>query len=177
VSGTLIVLAELGKADFAWLDSLRRRHYPAGRNRVPAHLTLFRSLPPSAEEEVRRSLSRAASAAAPLAEIIGVLDMDSGVALRIRSAELDEIRDRLAEEFRGLLTAQDLGGWTAHVTIQNKAEPRAARDLLRQMRTGFEPRPLEISGLELVRYVEGAWAPVARYGFRGASLSRRSRRN
>jgi hypothetical protein len=177
VSGTLIVLAELGKADFAWLEALRRRYYPVERNRVPAHLTLFRSLPPSAEEEVRRSLSRAASAAAPLAEIIGVLDMDSGVALRIRSAELDEIRDRLAEEFRDLLTAQDLGGWTAHVTIQNKAEPRAARDLLRQMRTGFEPRPLEISGLELVRYVEGAWAPVARYGFQGASLSRRSHRS
>lgn len=177
MSGTLIVLAELGKADFAWLEALRRRYYPVERNRVPAHLTLFRSLPPSAEEEIRRSLSRAASAAAPLAEISGVLDMDSGVALRIRSAELDEIRDRLAEEFRGLLTAQDLGGWTAHVTIQNKAEPRAARELLRQMRTGFEPRPLEISGLELVRYMEGGWAPIARYGFRGASLSHRSRRS
>lgn len=177
MSGTLIVLAELGKADFAWLEALRRRYYPVERNRVPAHLTLFRSLPPSAEEEVRRSLSRSASAATPVAEISGVLDLDSGVALRVRSVELDEIRDQLAEEFRGLLTAQDLGGWTAHVTIQNKAEPKPARELLRQMRAAFEPRPVEISGLELVRYVEGAWAPVARYGFRGASLSRRSRRN
>lgn len=167
MSGTLIVLAELGKKDFAWLDALRRRHYPADRNRVPAHLTLFRSLPPSAEEEVRRSLSRAASAAAPLAEISGVIDLDSGVALRVLSGELEEIRERLRDEFRGLLTAQDQGGWTAHVTIQNKAEPRVARELLRQMRASFEPRPIEISGLELVRYVQGAWMPIARYTFRG----------
>jgi hypothetical protein len=167
VSGTLIVLAVLGKKDFAWLDALRRRHYPADRNRVPAHLTLFRSLPPSAEEEVRRSLSRAASAAAPLAEISGVIDLDSGVALRVLSGELEEIRERLRDEFRGLLTAQDQGGWTAHVTIQNKAEPRVARELLRQMRASFEPRPIEISGLELVRYVQGAWMPIARYTFRG----------
>jgi 2'-5' RNA ligase len=177
VSGTLIVLAELGKADFAWLDSLRRRHYPAGRNRVPAHLTLFRSLPPSAEAEARRSLSRVASAAPPQAEISGLLDLDSGVALRVRSEELEDIREQLAGEFRGLLTAQDEGRWTPHVTVQNKAEPRAARELLRQMRAGFEPRPLKISGLELVRYAEGAWEPVARYTFRGPSSARRSRRS
>ncbi|HEU5286581.1 MAG TPA: 2'-5' RNA ligase family protein, partial [Sphingomicrobium sp.] len=39
-SGALIVTAELGAEDFAWLDALRRRHYPPERNRVPAHLTL-----------------------------------------------------------------------------------------------------------------------------------------
>lgn len=177
MAGTLIVVAELGKGDFAWLDSLRRRHYPADRNRVPAHLTLFRSLPPSAEEEVRRTLSRAASAAAPRAEIGGVLDLDSGVALRVRSDELEHIREQLADEFRGLLTAQDQGRWTAHVTIQNKAEPRAARALLSRIRAGFEPRPLEISGIELIRYLGGEWGQVARYAFRGPSLPRRSRRS
>lgn len=177
VSGTLIVLAELGNSDFPWLDELRRRHYPAERNRVPAHLTLFRALPPSAEDEVRRRLSRAAAAPAPRAEMNGVLDMDSGVALRVQSQELDEIRERLAEEFRGLLTSQDEGQWTPHVTIQNKAQPREARRLLHRMRASFEPRALEISGLELVRYVEGAWERLARYPFRGPSSSLRSRRS
>ena len=57
MAGALIVTAELGKQDFAWLDALRRRHYPAERNRVPAHLTLFRTLPPSAEAEVRRAMA------------------------------------------------------------------------------------------------------------------------
>lgn len=166
MSGAFIVLAELGKTDFAWLDALRRRNYPAERNRVPAHLTLFRALPPSAEEEVRRSLSRAASAAAPRAEVSGVLGMDSGVALRVRSQGLDNIREQLADEFRGLLTAQDEGRWTAHVTIQNKAEAKAARELLRQLRASFEPRPLAIAGLLLVRYLDGAWQEVSSWRFR-----------
>lgn len=166
MAGALIVTAELGKADFAELDALRRRHYPPERNRVPAHLTLFRALPPSSEPEVRRSLARAAAAPAPRADICGVMDLDSGVALRVASEELQRVRDDLAGQFHGLLTAQDVGRWTPHVTIQNKVEPRTARALLREMRATFEPRPLKIAGLQLIRYVEGEWEPLASYCFR-----------
>lgn len=167
MAGALIVTAEVGKADFAWLDGLRRAYYPPERNRVPAHLTLFRTLPPSADEEVRRSLARAAQVPRPRAELSGILDLDSGVALRVSSPELEHLRRELADEFHGLLTSQDAGPWTPHVTIQNKAEPKAARKLVRQMRASFEPRPVEISGLELIRYREGEWEPLARFGFRG----------
>jgi hypothetical protein len=166
LAGALIVLAELGKSDFAWLDALRRRHYPLERNRVPAHLTLFRALPPSVEDEVRRSLAGAASARAPHAQISGVMDLDSGVALRVHSPELEAIRDELAEGFHGLLTSQDMGRWTPHVTIQNKVEARVARKLLGQLRAGFEPRPLAIAGLRLVRYVDGRWEDVGSWRFR-----------
>lgn len=168
MAGALIIAAELAKPDFAWLDALRRRHYPPERNRVPAHLTLFRSLPPSSETEVRRSLARAASAPAPAAWLAGAMDLDSGVAVRVESEELERLRDDLAGEFRGLLTAQDSGPWTPHVTIQNKVEPRVARALLRQMRSALEPRPLRINGLLLIRYAEGEWEPLASYRFRGA---------
>jgi hypothetical protein len=104
-----------------------------------------------------------------------VIDLDSGVAIRITSPELCEIREELAAEFRGLLTAQDQGGWTPHVTIQNKAEPRLARVLLREMRAGFEPQPIDITGLQLVRYVEGEWEPVGHFAFRGPRPPRRYR--
>lgn len=166
VRGPLIILAELGKSDFAWLESLRRRHYPPDRNRVGAHLTLFRSLPPSAESEIRRSLADAASSEAPAAEVAGLMDLDSGVALRVFSPGLESIRDELARQFFGLLTAQDIGGWTAHVTIQNKVQPRIARALLCELRARFEPRPLQVTGLRLVRYVEGEWEPLAGWRFR-----------
>lgn len=167
MAGALIALAELGASDLAWLDQLRRRHYPPDRNRVPAHLSLFRALPPSAEDEVRRSLARTAFRAPPEARTSGVMDLGEGVALRVESPALEHIREELAGEFQGLLSSQDRGPWTAHVTIQNKAEPRAVRSLLREMREGFEPRPLRISGLRLVRYVEGGWEPLAAYRFRG----------
>lgn len=167
MAGALIIAAELAKPDFAWLDALRRRHYPPERNRVPAHLTLFRSLPPSAEAEVRRRLARATSARAPAAAIAGAMDLDSGVAIRVDSEALEQLRDDLAGEFRGLLTAQDLGPWTPHVTIQNKVEPRVARALLREIRSTLEARPLRITGLLLIRYAEGEWEPLASYRFRG----------
>lgn len=166
LAGALIVLAELAKGDAGWLDALRRAHYPAERNRVPAHLTLFRSLPPSSEDEIRRSLAIAAGGPPPKAWLSGVMDLDGGVAIRIESAELGNLRDQLADAFHGLLTAQDLGKWTPHVTIQNKVEPRVARKLLQAMRSGFEPRPIGIAGLQLVRYREGAWEPVATWRFR-----------
>lgn len=166
MAGALIILAELGSADLTWLEALRRAHYPAERNRVPAHLTLFRSLPPSSEEELRRRLSRAASAPAPEARLSGVMDLDSGVALRVTSPELAAIREELASDLRGLLTSQDAGGWTPHVTIQNKAEPQVARKLLRRLREQFEPHPIRIAGLQLVRYAGGPWEPVASYRFR-----------
>ena len=94
------------------------------------------------------------------------MDLDSGVALRVESPQLEAIRADLVAEFRGLLSAQDQGRWTPHVTIQNKVEPRVARALLRSLREGFEPRPLVISGLQMVRCVDGGWEPIARWRFR-----------
>jgi hypothetical protein len=127
---------------------------------------MFQSLLPSAEQEIRRSLARAAQCRSPEARTSGLIDLDSGVAIRIDSPELERIREALASEFHGLLTAQDSGRWTPHVTIQNKAEPRIARKLLVAMRTAFEPRPVGISGLQLVRYREGEWEPLASWRFR-----------
>ena len=168
MAGPLIVTAELGPADFAWLDGLRRQHYPAERNRVPAHLTLFRSLPPTAEAEVRRVLASACAERPPRATIAGVMDLGGGVAVRVRSDALDDIRAEMVEHFHGLLTPQDSGGWIPHVTVQNKAQRGAVRELLRQFEREIEARPLNIRGLLLFRYDDGLWEPLAGYRFRGA---------
>jgi hypothetical protein len=169
MSGALIVTAELGAEDFAWLDGLRRRHYPLERNRVPAHLTLFRALAPSAERELRRRLADLAAGPAPAARLAGVIDLGGGVAFRVVSDELDALRSELAHDLHGLLSAQDSGGWRPHVTIQNKVEPRAAKELRRSLEQVFEPRPLRIAGLGLHRYLGGPWDTLGVYKFRGVS--------
>ena len=163
----LIVTAELGAEDFAWLDGLRRRHYPPDRNQVPAHLTLFHALPPSAEREIRSRLADLAAGPAPAARISGVIDLGGGAAFRIASDDLDALREELAGGLHGLLGAQDAGGWRPHVTIQNKVETGVARKLRRSLEQGFEPRPLRIAGLGLHRYLGGPWETVAVYHFRG----------
>ena len=166
MAGALIVTAELVQADLAWLDALRRQHYPAERNRLPAHLTMFHALPPSFEAEARHRLARSAAVKAPRATVAGLMDLGGGVAFRVVSEELDRIRDELADFFHGMLGAQDSGGWRPHVTIQNKVSNRDAQQLLAMMRAGFQPRPLGIFGLGLHRYLGGPWETLQAWPFR-----------
>ena len=164
--GALIVTAELAAPDFAWLDALRRRHYPPERNQVPAHLTLFRAIVPSAEAELRQILRTSVNRRAPRAWVAGTMDLGGGVALRIVSDELDSIREAIAERLHGLLTVQDSAGWSAHVTIQNKVAPKVARALIGTL-DGMVARPVGISGLGLHRYLGGPWETLRTFSFRG----------
>jgi hypothetical protein len=167
VAGPLIVTAELGPEDFAWLNDLRRRHYPAERNRVPAHLTMFHALPPSAEQEVRQLLAGLVTRAAPRAFIAGVMDLGGGAAFRIASDDLDTMRAEIAARLAGLLTAQDRAGWSAHVTIQSKVPPREAKALIQALGSQFDGRPVRIAGLGLHRYLGGPWETLRTFSFRG----------
>ena len=166
MAGALIVTAELAPADFSWLEKLRRSHYPADRNQVPAHLTMFHALPPSAERELRGRLSEVVRQALPAATIAGVMDLGGGVAFRVVSPALDRIREELADGLHGLLGAQDAGGWRPHITIQNKVAPRVARALKEQLERNFSPRPVAVAALGLHRYLGGPWERVAAYPFR-----------
>lgn len=112
-------------------------------------------------------LARAAEGAPPQAFLAGVMELGAGAALRVRSDELDRLREELVEHFHGVLGSPDAGGWIPHVTIQNNVELKTARALRRALEAGFSPRPLSITGLELIRYAEGAWQPVGRFPFRG----------
>lgn len=169
MAGALIVTAGIAPPDLAWLDRLRRLHYPPERNRLRGHLTMFHALPPSAEGEVRSALVRLAGGAPPRASIEGLMDLGGGVAFRVVSDDLDRIRRVLAEGFHGLLSAQDSGGWRPHVTIQNKVSPKVSRALMASLQEGFRPRPLAIVGIGLHRYLGGPWGALATYPFRGAS--------
>jgi len=162
----IIVTATFGDGDNGWLQDLRRAHYPPERNRVPAHLTLFRQLPPSAQAELATRLARATATPPPRATIAGVLDLGEGTAFRVESEALDSVRADLAEAFHGLLTPQDQAPWRPHVTIQNKVPPREARALQRQLRATFEPRPLAIRALAAWRYLDGPWEPIRSWPFR-----------
>ena len=165
-NGPIIVTALFGPGDDGWLQQLRRTHYPAERNQVPAHLTLFHQLPPSLAGELSRRLAEAAAAPPPPARVAGLMDLGEGTAFRVESPALEAIREELAEAFHGLLMPQDLAPWRPHVTIQNKVEPRLARTLRLQLETGFEPRPLQIRALASWRYLGGPWERLKVHPFR-----------
>jgi 2'-5' RNA ligase len=162
----IVVTALFGPGDDGWLQQLRREHYPAERNRVSAHLTLFRQLPPSVEAELSARLARAVAEPPPLATVAGIIDLGEGTALRVESEALEAIRAGLADALHGLLTPQDQAPWRPHITIQNKVAPKAARALQQRLRAGFEPRPLAIRALAAWHYLHGPWEPLRSYPFR-----------
>lgn len=167
MAGALIVTAEIGQPDQGWLEGLRRAHYPPERNQLPAHLTMFHALPPSAESETQSRLKELVKEPRPIATIDGLMDLGGGVAFRIVSPDLESIRRELSQDFRGLLSAQDSAGWRPHVTIQNKVAPKVARALKQALEMDFRPRSMLISGLGLHRYLGGPWERIGVYPFRG----------
>ena len=166
MTAPIIVTALFGAQDQAWFDALRRAHFPPERNHLAAHLTLFHHLPPSVAGEVKQRLvAETRGVPAPAARLAAPYSLGRGVAYRIDSPGLAAIRARLAEAFAGLLTPQDDAGWRAHVTVQNKVAPAAAKALLAELGSGFAARPLRIAGLAAWWYRGGPWEPLSRHVF------------
>ena len=159
----IIVAAVMGRADQAWLDAQRTAHFPAERNLLQAHLTMFHHLPPSLEGEVRQRLGELAREGAPVARIASLMSLGRGVAYRIDSPSLEDCRGYLADLWCDVLTPQDRAPWRPHVTIQNKVEPAEAKALLDRLKHGFRPRPLAITGFAAWWYRGGPWEPLSRH--------------
>ena len=169
MAGPLIVTAQLGHADQAWFDRLRRTHFPPERNQLAAHLTMFHAIPPMLEPELRHRLAGlAAELPPPQASVSGLMNLGGGVAYRIVSHDLDAIRAELSAAFRGHLTQQDSHGWRPHVTVQNKVTSGVAVATMALLEAGFVPRPLAIAGLAFHHYDGGPWRHGRSYTFRGA---------
>jgi len=175
MSAPIIVTALFEAEDFAWLEALRRAHFPADRNQVPAHLTLFQHLPPGIGEELDRRLrAETRGTGAPLARVAGLMKLEQGVAFRIDSPGLEEVRAHIGEAFVPMLTPADRAPWRPHVTIQNKVLPQEAAALHQALAADFRARSVGIAGLSTWRYRGGPWEPIARYAFSRSGRSRRS---
>lgn len=162
----IIVSALFRASDFAFFDGLRRQHFPPDRNVIAAHLTMFHHLAPDLAAELKQRLvAETRGIAPPRARIGGLINLGQGVAFRIESPELEDIRARLAEAFGPMLTPQDRAGWRPHVTIQNKVLPAQAKALLATMSATFTPRLISIAGLATWWYRGGPWEPLSRHMF------------
>ncbi len=137
-------------------EALRRRHFPAGRNQVPAHVTLFHALPGDDEAELLAALARVGCERFPVT-VTGLRFLGRGVAFTLGSPELARRRAVIASGFAGRLTAQDGAPFRPHVTIQNKVMPEAARALHASLASGFVPEASEAAAFHLWRYLGGPW--------------------
>jgi 2'-5' RNA ligase len=146
-------------------DRLRAEHFPADRNHLAAHVTLFHALPGEHGDAVAADLAAAATRPAFDVAVTGVRMLGRGVAYSLESAELAALRAGLAATWQPWLTPQDRQRHAAHVTVQNKVDPAVARALHERLSAAFEPGRVGARGLGLWRYLGGPWEPVARYPF------------
>lgn len=166
IDAPLLVTLALDAASFARLDALRTRHFPAGRNVVPAHVSLFHRLPPGEEVAVRDALAEAAEGCGPI--LLGfpsLKRLGRGVAATVESPGLTALRAGLARGFAAWLTPQDRQPFRPHVTLMNKAEPQAVAPAFAELGAGWEPWHGTGEGLLLWEYLGGPWRLRERYPF------------
>ena len=163
----LLITAELPEGLHDWADGLRREHYPPARNRLPAHVTLFHALPPSAEGEVRRLLGEMARQRPPEARVTGLMDLGQGTAFAVESPGMVAIHAELAERLHGLIQQRDDRPLRLHVTIQNKVPRKEALALQTALAADFVPRSFRFRGLALSHWRDELWQAAQLYSFRG----------
>ncbi|MEH6701366.1 2'-5' RNA ligase family protein [Parasphingorhabdus sp.] len=164
----IIMTAQMGKAEFAWADNLRRCHFPPERNKIGAHITLFHHLPPQALDEIKAAVVGLTSISPkPEAHLSGLIHLGKGVAYRLHAPDLLALRMELADRFAGLLVAQDQQTPRLHITVQNKVIPREAQRLFDELSADFESRPFAVHGIGLHYYVDGLWQDIGAWPFRG----------
>ena len=149
-----ILTARLDAASFAWLDDLRRAHFPAARNLLSAHLTMFHRLSPLQVER----LCAVPRPARPIAvDFDALVFLGAGNAVRATAPELVQLRDEIRAALGCGLSRQDAQRWMPHVTIQNKVTPAAARTLQAALAADFRARSGSIDALEVWDYLGGPW--------------------
>ena len=153
----LILTLALDAATQLRFERERRQYFPPARNHIPAHVSMFQSLPGSELDAIVSRLAALRGREELAVEVVGVRPLGRGCAYALRSAALDAMRAELARDWAGWLGAQDRQGYRAHVTVQNKVFPEVARETLARLQAGFVPWRAQGVGVTLWRYLGGPW--------------------
>lgn len=166
----LLVTLALDPESFRLLDGLRSRYFPPERNVVPAHVSLFHSLPGEEVASLRDTLGDVAATCGPIPLRFATLKrLGRGMDLAVEAPNLSAVHGRLARAFAAWLTPQDRQPFRPHVTIMNKAEPHRAALAFAELSASWSPRDGAGEGLLLWEYLGGPWRLVDRFPFAGGS--------
>jgi len=165
VSAPLVVTLLLAEEAQGRFDRLREQHFPADRNHLAAHVTLFHAVPGEHLDRVTADLGTTADRAPFDVEVTGLRLLGRGVAYDLTAPELTALRADLARSWAPWLTRQDASWKHAHVTVQNKVRPEQAKALYDDLAASFAPERVPAVGLGLWRYLGGPWEPVERFAF------------
>lgn len=159
----LILTLRLDAESQVFFDRQRQLYFPAERNWLKAHLTLFHQLPDHANT---RKYLKAFTLEAFDIEVTGLQHLGAGVAYRVESQQLNALHKALSDYFKSDLIPQDRQPFRPHIVVQNKVTPEASKKLLTLLNNTFEPFKVKATGLELWTYLGGPWRHECSYGFK-----------
>jgi 2'-5' RNA ligase len=170
-SEPLVLTLALDPDDAERFDALRREHFPADRNHLAAHVTLFHALPGDEQAAVLEEVGHVARRPPFRVRVSGVRQLGHGVAYALESPDLAavhrELLAALSASLGSRLTGQDRQKLSPHVTVQNKVSAEAASELHEHLSASFSPWEVRATGLALWRYLGGPWEPVEVVAFSG----------
>lgn len=162
----LILTADVAAKDISFFDELRSRYFPAERNYLTAHVTMFYKLPPGHRPEIEDTLQDVAGGCGAMpVTVTAVRHLGSGVAFDIADPSLEKIRQTIRQCFRPWLSPQDLQPWKPHITVQNKVHWQKADALFDMLSAEFRPRVIHVTGLDLWSYLQGPWHHERKFMF------------
>ncbi|WP_207531642.1 2'-5' RNA ligase family protein [Desertivirga arenae] len=156
MSVPLILTLILEEEPSAYFTSLRDEYFPVEKNFLKAHLTLFHHLPDIKiidEDLSNYTLEQNTF----MLETSGLMFLGMGFAVKMQSAELENLHASLQKKWWMYLTNQDRQKLRPHITIQNKVSPEQARVCMNEFLDRFEDRKVPSTGLALWEYLGGPW--------------------
>ena len=162
----LILTLKIDAESFAFFDALRKKHFPAERNFLAAHITMFHNLPGRQKEKIEADLIELCDwrDSFPL-HFPKLRFLGRGAAFEIESSELIHLREQLKNRWNEWLTNQDRQKFKPHITVQNKVAPEIARSLFDELSADWSPRTGAGIGLQLWHYLNGPWKLAAEFSF------------
>ncbi len=164
-AASLLLTLSLSEPAQTTFQALRNRHFPEGRNQVPAHVSLFHTLPGAERVAIVRTLA-ALDAERPAILVQAPRSLGAGVAFPLSSPTLQGLHARLAAAWEPWLSRQDRQGYRPHVTVQNKVSREEAASTLARLAAGFVPWRTEGVALRLWRYLGGPWEALEQIALR-----------
>ena len=144
------------------MTALRTQHFPPKINKLAAHITLFHALPSSQLELIISDLGSVTRTTAPFAITTGkAFRLRHGVGIEAHmtpATAAKDIHNTLRSNWKSFLSKQDLGGFKAHYTIQNKVdEEQNVVECLEKVKSNFTGSEGTVDGLVLYKYDRGWW--------------------
>ena len=164
----LILSLELDPDLATELTRWRARYFPAERNYLDAHVTLFHALPATRHHAIVADLGELAATQSEFAvRVPAAYSLGRGVALEVVAPEIAKLRRDLRARWLDHLTPQDrTAAIRPHVTIQNKVGGDQAKRTLAEVRAAWPAHTAGTArGLALWEYLGGPWRALTSFRF------------